>query len=197
VGKKRLLIGGALLLLLIAGASVYFVLFWGESLPFRIISQAEEGNSVYRPNDPAVLVIATPGEVNDIAAILLASRDPQISEQLRQVDYDREFAVLVFNGSEPVADYGITVQQVQRRDSLLIVRAHFVRADPSEVHVQIVTSPYHFVAVTKTGTWGRQVRFVLMDGWIEASCRDKTLHSLASDLSVSVAIAVRRMVRNG
>src|SRR5437879_1684599 len=119
VSRRRVVpLAIVLALVVIAGVSIYLVLFWGEALPFFTISQAELGNWDDHPQDPALLIIATPGEVNDLATTLMTSRDPRIIGELRSVDYDHEFAVLAFYGLARSAGYSITVRQVQRRDVL-------------------------------------------------------------------------------
>lgn len=157
-----------LALVVVTGASLYVFLFRSENLAFRTIAQSplhwgNLGLPEYTANEPALFVIAKPEEVNDLATKLL-THEPQTVEQLRIMNYDHEFAVLALHGAVGSDGYGVTVQQIQRRDSLITIQASFASPVPGTVNAMIVTSPYHLIAVSKVGTWGAQFRLVLTNG---------------------------------
>jgi hypothetical protein len=67
------------------------------------------------------------------------------------VDFDREMAAAVFMGSRPTGGFSVEIVSAEERDGSFVVgyRESSPRADA--VTVQILTAPYHIVAVPKHG----------------------------------------------
>ena len=140
----------------------------GTILPFTTIAQGEHLSANLFVQQPSIIVIASAQEV-DSALRLAAGDPPKLAmnphpiEQARQIDYNRFFAILVLQGKQATAGYGVTVQQIVRRSDQMIVHALFVEPKPGEGAAEVGTDPYHLVAVPKGGTWGQDVRFELVD----------------------------------
>jgi hypothetical protein len=130
-----------------------------QDLAFETIAQSDIIN--YREEKPALLVIAKADEINPLVQNVLAE-DPALTTQLRQLDYDRVFAILVFQGRKGSTGYIVTVRQITRQGNQVTVKAEFVEPSLGTFIKPAFTSPYHLVAVSKQGKWGQQIRFVLM-----------------------------------
>jgi len=132
-------------------------------LSFETIAKSDAsdiGLIAYKEERPALLVIAKTEEIDDLIQNMLAGHSA-LADQLRQLDYDRLFAILVLQGLKGQGGHSVTVQEVSRQGSQVIVRADFVSPALGTRRIQAFTSPYHLVAVSKEGDWEQQVRFVL------------------------------------
>lgn len=63
------------------------------------------------------------------------------------VDFGREMVVAMFMGSRPTAGYSVEVTSVEKRDGKTIVSYRELAPSRDIVTAQILTSPYHIVAV--------------------------------------------------
>ncbi len=128
-------------------------------LPFKAIAQ-DDGGLDYVKEEPNLLIIA---ESEKVATPELDIQFPsELADELRTLDYDRFFAILVLQGLKHQGGYSVTVQQINRQDAQVNVQAEFVSPAPGTRRTQAFTSPYHLVAISKKGAWGQQIRFVLM-----------------------------------
>lgn len=131
-------------------------------LPFETIAQGDgfyTGRG-YGGEEPNLLIITGLNEVDSPG--LDVEFPPELADQLRQLDYDRFFAILVLQGLKHQGGYSITVQRVVRQDDRVNVHAEFTKPEPGTRRIQAFTSPYHLIAVSKQGEWGQQFRFVLI-----------------------------------
>ncbi|MGQ9503220.1 MAG: protease complex subunit PrcB family protein [Anaerolineae bacterium] len=133
-----------------------------QNLPFETISQGDgfHTGKGYGQEEPNILIIAGSNEVDQPG--LDIQFPAEISDQLRRLDYDQTFAILVLQGQKRISGYSITLQRIVYQNDQITVEAEFVEpALGSRIHPAF-TSPYHLVAVSKEGKWGQQVKFVLM-----------------------------------
>ena len=65
------------------------------------------------------------------------------------VDFARETVVAVFMGSRNTAGYSVTIQSVTEGGGALVVKYRETRPAPGGVTAQVLTFPYHIVAVPK------------------------------------------------
>lgn len=134
-------------------------------LPFETIAKSNDpdnlGLTIYREEEPTLLIIANDDEIDALVPTVLAE-DPALVEQLRQLDYNRFFAVLVLQGLKHQGGYSVTVQRIVRQDNRVKVYAEFTEPAPGTRRIQAFTSPYHLVQASKEGQWGQEVTFVLV-----------------------------------
>jgi hypothetical protein len=131
-----------------------------QTLTFETVAQRDIIN--YREDKSALFVIAKVEEIDDHTQNVLAE-DPTLVNQLRALDYNRVFAVLVLHGYVGSSNYSVTVQKVTQQGDQVIIRADFVGPTPGTRIKPAFTSPYHLIAVSKKGgAFGQQIRFVLM-----------------------------------
>jgi hypothetical protein len=67
------------------------------------------------------------------------------------VDFDKEMVVAVFLGTRPTAGFSVEVVGVREDGATLIVSYRESRPQPGAVAAQVLTSPFHVVAVPKHG----------------------------------------------
>jgi PrcB C-terminal len=67
------------------------------------------------------------------------------------VDFSKEMVVAVFLGTRPTAGFSVEIVGAREEGATLIVSYRESRPQPGSVTAQILTSPYHFVAVPKHG----------------------------------------------
>jgi len=129
-------------------------------LPFKTISMGtyELG---YMREEPKLFIISTPDELNIPGSEISFSHT--LTNELRQLDYERFFAILVVQGLKRQGGYSVTVQEITRRGDQVTVRADFVSPAPGTRRTQGFTSPYHLITVSKGASWGQQIQFVLLD----------------------------------
>ncbi|MBN1149548.1 MAG: protease complex subunit PrcB family protein [Anaerolineales bacterium] len=128
-------------------------------LHFKSIAQRDIIN--YREKSPTLIIIANDDEIDAPVSNVLVE-DLALADLLRQLDYDRVFAILVLQGLKGVDGYSATVQRIVREDDQVNVYAEFITPDPGTRRMQVFTSPYHLIAVSKLGKWGQQIKFVLV-----------------------------------
>jgi len=66
-----------------------------------------------------------------------------------QVDFDKEMVVGVFMGSRPTGGYSVTITGITERDGSLVVTYGETSPRPGAMTAQVLTFPYHLVAVPK------------------------------------------------
>ena len=69
---------------------------------------------------------------------------------LPAVDFSKESVVAVFMGSRPTAGYGIAILSTTEGGGALIVRYRETRPVPGRALAQVLTFPYHIVAIAKS-----------------------------------------------
>ena len=68
------------------------------------------------------------------------------------VDFSKEVVVAVFLGTRPTSAFGIEIVRVREEGPALVVTYRETRPAPDGVAAQVLTSPYHIVAVPRGST---------------------------------------------
>jgi hypothetical protein len=142
----------------------------GQTLPFETIDQGSSIRSYDKMEQlPSIYVIAKVQEVDAFAQNVIGV-DPQVNdqrarvaEQLRHLDYDRFFAILVIREITG-GNRSLTVQQVIRQGTQVRVGAKYLDPWPMQGQPDVVAEPYQLIAVSKEGTWGQAIDFELFVG---------------------------------
>jgi hypothetical protein len=66
-----------------------------------------------------------------------------------KVDFAREMVVGVFMGSRPTAGFSVEIVRAREEGQALVVEYRETRAASNAVTAQVLTSPYHIVAVPR------------------------------------------------
>jgi hypothetical protein len=67
------------------------------------------------------------------------------------VDFNKEMVVAVFLGTRPTAGFSVEVVGAREEGTTLVVSYRESRPQPGAVAAQVLTSPFHVVAVPKHG----------------------------------------------
>ena len=73
------------------------------------------------------------------------------------VDFSRDVVVAVFMGTRPTAGFSVEIVGVRQEGQALVVSYKETRPAPDALTAQVLTSPYHIVAVPRGST--TDVRF--------------------------------------
>ena len=65
------------------------------------------------------------------------------------VDFSKESVVAVFLGSKPTAGYSVAILSTTEGGGALVVKYRETRPKPDAIAAQVLTFPYHIVAVPK------------------------------------------------
>ncbi len=65
------------------------------------------------------------------------------------VDFSKEIVAAVFLGTRPSAGFGVEIVGAHRQGTALVVSYKETRPAPDSVAAQVLTSPYHIVAVQR------------------------------------------------
>jgi hypothetical protein len=162
--RINLVLQGLLIVLMLGSCGVTG---GGEVLSFQTIVQDNNLNDDERET-PQLYILASTQEVDDFVQDVVKI-DPQAPDQrqrlvdkLRQLDYNRSFAILVTQGQKGPRGFQIAVQQVTQQDDRITVQAQFIGPKPGEGQPMVVPDPYTLVAVAKESAWGRQIQFALL-----------------------------------
>jgi hypothetical protein len=68
------------------------------------------------------------------------------------VDFSREVVVAVFMGTRPTAGFATEIVRVREEGAALVVSYRETRPSPDGVAAQVLTSPFHIVAVPRGAT---------------------------------------------
>ena len=68
------------------------------------------------------------------------------------VDFSREVVVAVFMGTRPTAGFSIEITRVREEGPALVVTYKETRPAPDALTAQVLTSPFHIVAVPRGST---------------------------------------------
>jgi len=97
---------------------------------------------------PTQIVVRTQ---NDWAALWSRHMRTQIaSPPPPPVDFSRDMVVALFMGERPIGGYAIGVTRIERTDSGLSVHYRSTRPDPAAMQPQVLTQPFHLVALPRT-----------------------------------------------
>lgn len=77
------------------------------------------------------------------------------------VDFNKEVVAAVFLGSRPSAGYGVEIVRARPDGAAMVVSYKETRPSPDSVAAQVLTAPYHIVAVPKGST--TDVKFERVD----------------------------------
>jgi hypothetical protein len=146
----------------------------GQPLQFQTLAQGGVLGTYREADPPEVQIIAGAQDIDSLARQLpgnppRASDNPDFVNKLRLLDYTHCFAILVTQGLKQPRGFQVTVQQITRQDDRVRAEANFIGPKLGEGQPMVSPDPYHLVAVSKDGAWGRQIQFELVaDGKVVA-----------------------------
>jgi len=127
------------------------------ALTWETIKLSEWGG--YTGDGPTLRVVASPEDVADIEGLI----EPDALAIVQDVDFDREFALIVLQGLKKSTGYKVEIRAVVRQETEIAIHAYFVAPRPGQPVGASETSPYHAIRVRKEGKWDGEFSFILYD----------------------------------
>jgi hypothetical protein len=124
-------------------------------------------NFPFQTRQSSILVFTNAQEIDNLLPQLIPPSPTgfPLVDQLHKLDYNHSFAILVVQGQSG-GDSNVTVQKITRQDDRVVVSANFITPQSGAGQTGNITDAYHLVAVSKDGTWGRQIEFELINNSI-------------------------------
>lgn len=122
-------------------------------LSFETIEQSDYSPK-YEDKEPGLVIVAGADEASQLNGRI----GPEALEQLREMDYERFFAVVAFLGWQPTGHEGIRIERIVRQGNAVSIYALVGRPTGEDR----VSSPYHLVKVQKIGQWSTTINFALV-----------------------------------
>jgi len=107
--------------------------------PLRLLDKGDQSNV----DEARQVVVRTAAEWKTLWRRHSPDRDQP------RVDFEREMAVGVFFGSQSTAGFGVEIVSALVEEGVLVVRARETRPQVDRIVAQVITSPYHLVAVPR------------------------------------------------
>jgi hypothetical protein len=154
------------LLMVLAGANACRPQAQEERLRYETIDRENhgEGGGLFEERQPQFFVVAETSDVEALDNFVSAHS----RETLRNLDFDDQFAIVVFQGWQPdfsSPPFGIEVQSLDRRDSSIIIDAHVYGHVEGRERYPEVASPYHAIEVWREEDMHGDFEFTLkVDG---------------------------------
>jgi hypothetical protein len=133
-----------------------------QKLTFGTIEQQDLAGTgeYFETEGTGMLVISRPEEVAELNNKIRTDT----KAKLEALDYSTYFALAVFQGQKPSTGYMVTVDRIIRQKDKVNVYIAIREPAPHEGVNESVTSPYHLVKVQKSGEWGQNFTFDLIEG---------------------------------
>jgi hypothetical protein len=131
-----------------------------RTLAHGMISQYGRGDEHLTGEEtrPECEVITTAEELD------MLLRVAQFQEDLPPVDLSREVVLAVLQGPKNTGGYAVSISRVTQEGFLVEVQVEVVEPEPGSITIQILTSPYHLVALDREAFNPHgQLRFVFLD----------------------------------
>ena len=124
-------------------------------LSFVIVEQGSQNR--YQEKSPGMIVLTKREDALGINGFV----KPNAQASLEAIDYQNQFAILVFQGLKLSNGYSVQIEQITRSGDQVHVLAQFQEPKPNEMKGNVITSPYILVAVEKGGDWSQETTFQL------------------------------------
>ncbi len=119
------------------------------SLSFEIIERSDSAGTgeYYEDKDPRLVIIVKVAELDTLGNTVSSGAQAQ----LQALDFDRYFAVGVFQGWRPnlPSPSGVEVQSISQRGRTITIYARFYEPVEGTVQRDMVTSPYQLIKMWK------------------------------------------------
>jgi hypothetical protein len=111
-----------------------------DATPGRVLERGDHGNV----DEPRQAVARTPAEW----AALWRQHAPDRPQPA--VDFAREMVVAVFMGSRSTGGFAVEIVSAREEGGAFVVRYRERRPPPGAMLAQVITSPYHIIAVPQS-----------------------------------------------
>jgi hypothetical protein len=110
-----------------------------SAVPTRTVAKGWQSHV----DEPRQVVVHTAKEWSELGHMI----DPD--RQLPELDFSREMVVGVFLGTKPTSGFGVEIAAVRDQADALVVQYREAHPHPGLMVAQVLSSPYHLVAIPK------------------------------------------------
>lgn len=150
-------IAGLVLALALLAACGAFSEGPAEEVPFETLEHAAYSGTIGESWDvdaPGLAIIADSSDVEQIDAFV----SPDAEMKLRALDYDTRFALAAFMGFQGCYESDFKIERVLLRKNELEL---YASRPVSEFCRPMASSPYHIIALSRSGIWQEATHFTL------------------------------------
>jgi len=128
-----------------------------ESVPFETIGLVKTTGGKYDGRQPYLALIASVDDIEKVRGLVRADD----LTQLRELDFQRYFAVAIFRGWQGSGGYATIIERMVRCGDQYVVYVQFWEPGPHYVVIEAITHPYHLVKVHRGAHVGQEIELVL------------------------------------
>jgi PrcB C-terminal len=118
------------------------------------------GYIVFESSEPGMMVFTNPEDAGNLQLNTPDDIEPKL--KLEELDYSKYFALMVLEGEKPTTGYSVKIASMMRSGKVVTVYADFLEFPENMERADVVTYPYHLVAIEKTGEWAETITFNLV-----------------------------------
>lgn len=121
-------------------------------IPFETIEQDVRPlfATYYEGRQPTLTIITDIRSVDQLTGITSDART-----KLKTLNYNSQFALVIFLGLQSTGHTGIRIERLERRGDKVFMTTWVGERELTDK----ITSPYHLVKVEKKGQWGKSIDF--------------------------------------
>lgn len=130
------------------------------ALPFETVENKEVSGTgrFFEAREPTLIVIGQSAEIANLDGLITE----KAKSELANMNYDRFFALLVFQGKKQSNQYSLEIRGILQSGSDINVNVDMKEPMPNAPVGMTITSPYHLVKVEKGGLRNQYLTFNLM-----------------------------------
>lgn len=117
-----------------------------DAVPFENLGQGNSFNAANSFGKPTILIFGNKGEAARFTELL---NDKTNAKRIEEVDFTRDWVVVVVLGIRPSGGYGIQIQGVSRAPDVVKLRVKLTNPDPQRSVTQALTYPYHLIKIQR------------------------------------------------
>ena len=135
------------LFVLVIGCTATGFSVQGTPLPFETIDQVSfaDTGDFYESKAPGFVMLTSASEIGQLGGSISTGA----KEQLLNLNYTNEWAIVLFLGTQATVHEGITIDRIAYEDNLINV----VAQSGKRTGQHAITSPYHIVKIKKPEFW--------------------------------------------
>jgi len=117
------------------------------TVPFENLGQGDSFNAANTLGKPTILIFGNKGEAARFTELL---NDKTNAKRIEEVDFTRDWVVVVVRGIRPSGGYGIQIQGVSRAPGVVKLHVKLTNPDPQRSVTQALTYPYHLIKIQRS-----------------------------------------------
>lgn len=127
------------LVLTTVASLISFSVMHADTIPFKTVDRGGQSGI----EEPRQVVVRTAADWQK----LWKEHAPE--RPAPTIDFTQSMVVAVFMGYRPTGGYAVEITAIDKQDSAVVVTYRERKPQPSDIVTQVITMPYHLVALNK------------------------------------------------